>query len=157
MSSDSGSNSLIQWRVNNGFLFNSDSGGLAEIISSVPKERRIFTCRFWWCPMNQCLLRLMIYPDNPVQLEPSLAGAELIRDNIYAIFDACKKQSEKADILMTAMAAIFPCVIEDITNNRYIITVSINTKPLHLAECSKPEIWITILDRVNSNSVNTKF
>lgn len=151
--SNSESNSLIQWRVNNGFIFNCDSGGLAELINSMPSEQRIFTCRYWWCPMNQCLLKLMVYPDNVARLEPTQEGAERIRDNICQIYNLIIKNitdTEKRHVIYNALAAIFPCVIEDTTAGRFIITVSVDHKGL--ANDEVPSVWVTIHDRITAST-----
>jgi hypothetical protein len=138
----------VEWRVNNGFIFNSDCVGLVDVINNILKEHRVFTCRFWWCPMNQCLLRLMIYQDQS-RLEPTLEGALRIRDNIYQIYEAVQKiiDQDKQQAMLTGLSAIFPCVIEDTTNGRYTITVSVNSNKEGLAKGERPRIWITILDR----------
>lgn len=152
--SNSEFSSLIQWRVNNGFLFECDSGGLSELINTVPCEHRIFTCRFWWCPMNQCLLRLMIYPDNPTRLEPTPEGAERIRDNIYHIYKQITQKitdPEKKCVIYTALAAIFPCVIEDTTGGRFVITVSVDHKGL-ANDDELPAVWVTIHDRITAST-----
>lgn len=149
MSSDT--NPLPEWRVNNGFVFTCDSGGLADLINNIPKDRKILSCRFWWCPMNQSLLRLMIYKECTL-LVPSQEGAERLRDNIYQIYETCKKiaDPEKQNNAFTAISMIFPCVIEDITDDRYVITVSINIKGLDIEK--QPPICITILDRSSATT-----
>jgi hypothetical protein len=146
---------LVEWRVNNGFVFNSDCAGLADIINNVPKEQRVFTCRYWWCPMNQCLLRLMIYQDQ-ARLDPTLDGAMRIRDNIYLIYEACQKitDQDKQLALFTGLSTIFPCVIEDSGTGRYTITVSVKANKEGLATQMRPSIWIIIHDR-KSGDVNT--
>lgn len=139
----------VEWRVNNGFIFNSDCVGLVDVINNILKEHRVFTCRFWWCPMNQCLLRLMIYQDQ-ARLEPTLDGAQRIRDNIYQIYEAVQKitDQDKQRAMLTGLSAIFPCVIEDSGLGRYIITVSV--KALAMQQ-EQPAIWITIHDRKSGN------
>lgn len=139
---------LIEWRVNNGFLFNNDCVGLADVINNIPREHRIFTCRFWWCPMNQCLLRFMIYQDQ-ARLEPTLTGTQLIRDNIYLIYEAVQKirDQDKQRVMLTGLSTIFPCVIEDSGMGRYTITVSVSGNKEGLAKDESLSIWITILDR----------
>jgi hypothetical protein len=114
MENSHSNNNRIEWRVNNGFLFNSDCAGLADAINNIPTDKKILSCRFWWCPMNQCLLRLMIYHDQS-RLEPTPAGAQRIRDNIYQIYEAVQKitDQDKQHAMLTGLSTIFPCVIED--------------------------------------------
>ena len=138
----------IEWRINNGFVFNSDCAGLADVINTVSNDKKIISCRFWWCPMNQCLLRLVIYQDQS-RLEPTLAGAQRIRDNIYQIYEAVQKitDQDKQPAMLTGLSAIFPCVIEDTGMGRYTITVSVNANKEGLAKGERPALWFTIHDR----------
>ena len=104
--------------------------------------------------MNQCLLRFMINSENAIRLEPTHKGALQIRNNIYQIYEEiCHKitDTDKQQQLYSGLSTLFPCVIADTTNNRYIITVSINTSAKISSEVSAyPTVWVTIHDRVNS-------
>lgn len=102
------------WRVNNGFIYDQDCKGLEQIINQVPEHIRIFNCRFWWCPMNQCLLRLAMEPDFPLQG----IGYSIIQNINYII-----ERMQKKSIPTTKLAQLFPIVITD--DKHYTITVFI--------------------------------
>jgi hypothetical protein len=96
----------------------------------------------------------MIYPDNPTQLEPTQEGAECIRDNICHIYKQITQKitdPEKKRVIYTALAAIFPCVIEDTTGRRFVITVSVDHKGLAANDDELPAVWVTIHDQITTS------